>query len=462
MFEKIRGFLMNIFSILSGQSVKELTGQHANLSADMYGAIRLCNAVMAHSAPWNKKAPSCGIPDQIAGMLSETVMQEIGLEVANPALQRPLAHLNANLSKIVQYVALTGSALVRPVYANGKLQYDVLQLGSYLPLLYDFDGTLLSCLVFKCIEDPARADSYFLLVEKQEYSGGAHAVTNTLYRGTGGVLRKARLTDCPQTAGLTEAYTWHNVARPMVIEFRSHVINKIDGSNIPVALVWGAVDLIKAADRQFARMDWEQEAGKKKIFADRDLFARRQAKDGGEAKAKLSPELNDLIVQIDGDGSADGSKIKEFSPELRTSAQAEYFQQVLRRIESALNLGKGSVSNLEGVQQTATQYSGGRKSFYSIVDTLEDEIERKMQDCADVFAHIAAAYGLGSADSTIRIIWNDGLRKDPLSERQQAMQEVAAGLMGVAEYRMKFYGEDEATARKKAEELKPAQGAFVL
>ena len=53
----------------------------------------------------------------------------------------------------------------------------------------------------------------------------------------------------------------------MIIEYRSSVTNKIDGSNVPVALINDAVDLIEKADRQFARMDWEQEAGEKRIFA---------------------------------------------------------------------------------------------------------------------------------------------------------------------------------------------------
>ena len=66
------------------------------------------------------------------------------------------------------------------------------------------------------------------------------------------------------------------------------------------------------------------------------------------------------------DGSGNGEKIHEYSPELRTTAQNEYLQQVFRRIELTLNVGKGTVSDAESVQQTATQYSGDRTQFAAL------------------------------------------------------------------------------------------------
>ena len=180
--------------------------------------------------------------------------------------------------------------------------------------------------------------------------------------------------------------------------------------------------------------------------------------------------LKNLIVQVDGEVDGQGGRIKDFSPELRTSAQAEMLQQILRRIEMAINIGKGTLSDLDSVQQTATQYNGGKKAYYSIVDTLEDEIEQKYKACGAAFMHMAQAYGIaGRTKATesgelVTVKWNDEIRKDPIEQKQQAIVEVNAGIMSVAEYRMKFYGEDEATATARAQTLaaEHAQGAFVL
>jgi len=47
----------------------------------------------------------------------------------------------------------------------------------------------------------------------------------------------------------------------------------------------------------------------------------------------------------------------------------------------------------------------------------------------------------------LRVTYDDSIITDTSAEKQQDMAEVAAGLMEAREYRAKWYGEDEATAR---------------
>ena len=106
-----------------------------------------------------------------------------------------------------------------------------------------------------------------------------HSVKCRLYSNNG-TLRETSLTNCPQTAELTPEYAWLEVKQPMIIEFRNHAINKIDGSNVPVAIIAGAEELIKNADEQFERMNWEQKGGELRVWADRDMFMKRQKRNG--------------------------------------------------------------------------------------------------------------------------------------------------------------------------------------
>ena len=448
MFEKIRGFFMNILSIFQNQTIKEVTGIDTNITGEMNKAIELWADMMSGRAPWNEKAPSCGVLEQIAGRLSMLVSREIGLEVENEAIKGAMEHINKNVDKIVDYIALIGGCIVRPIFSNGKLQYETLPLGNYLPISYDFDGTLTGALIMKQIQNGGKK---WLLVEKHRYENMTHHVECTLYRYSGHYLSKAALTDCQQTAEITPEYEWENVRQPMIIEFRNHGINKIDGSNTPVAIIAGAEDLIRDADEQFERMNWEQKGGEMRVFADRDMFQKRQKRNGETTGVKMTPELNRLLVQIEGDGSTEGKKITEHAPTLRTAAQNEMFQQILRRIELTCNIGKGTISDMESVQQTATQYNGGRAELYAIVDSIEDEIETKYHQCAAVFAHMAAAYGLGANNDKITITWNEDMtRKDLQAAKQMALQEISAGVKNKWEYRKDFYGEDEAQAKANA------------
>lgn len=452
MVEKLRGFFMNILNYFHTYKIEEVTRVETNITGEMYNKISLWADMMRGHAPWNTEAKPCGILPQIAGRLNYFVTREIGLDVENESIKKPMKNLNANIGKIVEYITFTGAGLLRPIYAQNKLQYEIIPLGNYLPTQYDFDGTLTGAIILKQI---ATTKKNFLLCEIHNYDGLNHNVEMKLYENEKGTLRQVPLTSCGQTASLTAEYTWNNCGRPMIIEYRSSVTNKIDGSNVPVALIDDAVDLIEKADRQFARMDWEQEAGEKRIFADRDMFTKRTSRNGETDTVVMSKTLNKLVQKIDGDGSANGEKIHEYSPELRTTAQNEYLQQVFRRIELTLNVGKGTVSDAESVQQTATQYSGGRQELFAIVDKIEDEIAAKYEDTALVFAYMAAAYGLPDApainampEELYTIKWNDDqTRKDIQQAKLTALQEISAGVMNKWEYRHDFYGEDEAAAK---------------
>ena len=140
MFEKIRGFFMNILGLFHNYSLKEITGIDTNLSSEMYNAIELWSNMASGNAPWNEKAPPCGVLEQIAGELHVMVSREIGLEVNNEAIRPTMEHIDKNVDKIVDYIALSGSCIVRPVFSNGKLQYEMIPLGNYLPTRYDFQG----------------------------------------------------------------------------------------------------------------------------------------------------------------------------------------------------------------------------------------------------------------------------------------------------------------------------------
>ncbi len=452
MFERVRGFIMNILNYFNGHTVEEVTGVDTNITSEMLTHIRTWANVASGNADWNGEAPSCGLPSQIAGRLNYYVKREIGLDVENEALKKPLKHLNKNIGRVVEYIALQGAGLLRPIYAQNKLQYELIPLGNYLPTKYDFDGTLTGALILKRI---ISGKDEFLLVEEHNYDGVTHHVNLKLYSNKNGTMRAVPLTACEQTAGLTPAYEWENCGRPMIVEFRSNITNKIDGSDVPVALIDSALDLIEKADRQFNRMDWEQEAGEKRVFADRDMFAKRVKRDGSTESVEMTKSLNKLLVKIDGSGADNNDKIHEYSPELRTESQEKYLQSIFKRIEQTINIGKGTISDAEQVQQTATQYTGGRSELFAIVDDIEDEIAAKYADTAEVFAYMAAAYKIPEApavnhktEELYTISWNDDqTRKDIVQSKQIAMQEISAGVMNKWEYREKFYNEDEETAK---------------
>ena len=109
MFEKIRGFFMNILNCFRTDKIEDLIGVDINLSSKMYERITLWADMMSGDAPWNAEAKPCGILPQIAGRLNYFVTREIGLDVENEAIKKPMEHLNHNVGKIVEYITFTGA-----------------------------------------------------------------------------------------------------------------------------------------------------------------------------------------------------------------------------------------------------------------------------------------------------------------------------------------------------------------
>lgn len=444
MFDKIRTLVVNLFDFIRGKGIEEVTGVKTCASDAMLDRVELWRKMFSGCAPWNDRAHSAGVLQQILGVLDSVIARELGVEVENKAIENAMNTLDNDVARLVDYMVITGGAVFRPIYANNKLQFELLPLGDYLPIKYDYDSTLIEAAVFKNFFDNGKK---FLLMERHTYKDNNHTIENTLFSTAGGSLSKVLLSDCADTRELLPLYTWVGCKMPLIVEFRNISVNNIDGSLVPVSIICGSEELIKDADEQYERMRWEQEAGEMRTFIDRSLIERRTVRNGEVVGTKIGSTLNRLMVQLEGDIDGE-AKITEHAPTLRTASQNEMFQEILRRIELSCNIGKGTISDMEQVAQTATQYSGGRQQFFAIVDKLEDEIEHKYQKCATVLSYMARAYGLGPGGDKITVTWNDDqTRKDIIQAKQIALQELSAGVLNDWEYRMQFFGEDEATAK---------------
>lgn len=445
MFDRIKGLIRSFLDLFHNKTTaEEILGVKTCASDAMLARIELWRSIFMGNAAWNEKAHSAGVAQQIMGVISAVIAREITVDTENEAIKRVMETLDDGVEKIIDYMVITGGCVMRPIVAGGRLQFELLPLGDYLPTHYDYDGTLLGCVIFKQFFSN---EHKYLLAEHHEYSNGNYNIECKLFNIDGGSLSPVSLTECEDTQNIDPNITWQGVNMPMVVEFRNNTINTVDGSLTPVSILCGAEDLIRDADLQYERMTWEQEAGAMRVFADKSLLERRETRGGNTVGVKLSPVMNRLMVQLDGD--IDGTqKITEHAPGLRTTQQDEMFQEILRRLELACNLGKGTISNMENVEQTATQYSGGRQQFFAIIDKLEDEIEQKYYKCAAIFAYMARAYNLGGGSDKITVSWcDDQTRKDIVQAKQVALQELSAGVLNAWEYRVQFYGEDEATAK---------------
>lgn len=103
------------------------------------------------------------------------------------------------------------------------------------------------------------------------------------------------------------------------------------------------MDFIRDADEHWERILWELESSERAIDATEDLF---RYKDGKPVLPKGRERMFRSYEKTDGQ-----SFINTFSPEVRDTAYFHAFNQILRRIENAVGLSYGTLSEVSDVEK---------------------------------------------------------------------------------------------------------------
>lgn len=227
--------------------------------------------------------------------------------------------------------------------------------------------------------------------------------------------------------------------RPAFGYYRNPIDNTIDGSHCGVSIFDSALDLIKMADIQFGRLDWEFESGERIIIIDESALKPTNAIDG--LKKSEMPKLNDrLFKALNVSGGANGEDFyKEFSPQFRQADIISGLEEYKRNIEFEVGLSYGDISNPQTIAKTATEIKSAKDRKYNMVTAIQDNLK----DCLEDLVYALAFYN-SMITSGYKFIcdFKDSILVDEETERKQDIQDLSLGIMRPEEYRAKWYGED--------------------
>lgn len=142
-------------------------------------------------------------------------------------------------------------------------------------------------------------------------------------------------------------------------------------------------------------------------------------------------------------------------PALRTEAQSRALRLALQVLGDLTGLGINyfDFDNVRYVK-TATEVSSDNSALMRNIRKHENALQRPIADISR--ALLVCARGMGEAtpdEGDVRVLFDDSIIQDTEAEKTRDMKEVAAGLMRPREYRMRWYGEDEQTARRNIGEV---------
>ncbi len=421
-------------------TLKQIVGKDITLSDKMIDAINEWKQMLNGQADWiTDSLVSLGIEEGICREFADCALVEMETSVSNERLdkiyQKNIASLNENLQ---EGLAL-GSLVLKPL---GEAAAEFISADKIIPISFGDDGKPID-IAFLTVKKVGDVD-YFTRFERHYFINGNLTIENKCFHS-----QTSRDIGLPCSLEAVEEWanidpgpvTYPGMNRMDFGYYRNPIKNKVDGSACGVSVYESAVDLIKKADIQGARLDWEYESGERAIHVDNKAL--KQDRSTGEfGMAKLSKRL---YRGLNLEAGKDQELLKEYSPEMRDEAFKRGLEEYKREIEFSVGLAYGDLSDVQEVAKTATEIKASKNRKYNRVTAIQNNL----YDCLEDFAAGLAFYNsMLNSGYEFSCKFNDSILTDEEIERQQDRQDVSMGVMSHLEYRMKWYNEDEATAKK--------------
>lgn len=219
-----------------------------------------------------------------------------------------------------------------------------------------------------------------------------------------------------------------------------NIVNNIDfDSPMGISVFANAVPQLEGVDVVYDSYVNEFELGKRKIFVPVSL-ARIEMAEGGTTRPVFDNSDTTFYAVPD---SRDGKdKIDTFDPDLRAEAHDTGMNKALALLSFKCGMGTSRYKFENGTVMTATEVISTKDDLYQSLQKHRLVVTSALEGLVKSIAFL-----LNVTIKDIKIDMDDSIIQDKDSERKQDMADVSAGVMNAWEYRAKWYGEDEETAK---------------
>lgn len=407
------------------------------ISQEMLNIIETWVNSYVGNANWlDENIKSLGLEKAITREFANISLNEMTVSISNAKLLQIFNNAIRDLHMNFQKGLATGAMVIKPL---GTDSVQFVSADAFIPVEFDSRGRLVKVIFpeFKQIED-----RYYTRLEYHDLDPvKGLIITNTAYLSeTKGNLGREIPLDYVEEWQSLEPYTAYPLMyKPAFGYYRNPIDNTVDNSHCGMSIFHSALDLIRLADIQFSRLDWEFESGERAIHI--DVAALATGKDG---KRNTVAHLNKRLYRsVDIMSGGDSELFKEFSPQLRQADLIAGLNEYKRNIEFSVGLAYGDISDPNTVAKTATEIKSAKDRKYNTVTA----IQQNLKDCLEDLSYALAFYNaLTTSNYTFTCTFKDSILTDEEAERKQDIQDLNLGILNPWEYRAKWYGEDEKTA----------------
>lgn len=344
--------------------------------------------------------------------------------------------------------------LVNPKLSSNELKADnvrikcIKETGMIIPLSWD-DDEIYECAF--CSYKSIEKNQYLFIKKMLKYKKGYKIINEFYIKKDGMGYTKTNSPD-------GTVYSYILPCKPFFILMPA-IENNIIEDNIPIGISCfaNAIDQLQGVDIAYDNIFNDFVLGRKKVHINEDALAMEEkhyTDENGEDRTEKKVAVGDTLEQslyVNMGERLPGEEIlfKEYNPLLRVEENEKGIQLFLNLISSKVGFGNHKYRFDRVTMTTATEVKSNNKDLVEsvwkhriVIQDVLTEMTRSILILGKEICGIDV-----NPDAKISIQFDETMFTDEEVERMRFLQEINAGVRQKWEYRTKYLGEDEVTAK---------------
>ena len=283
-------------------------------------------------------------------------------------------------------------------------------------------------------------DYLYLQIHRREDNGN-YVIENRIYRYNNEQLADEQLVNVKGFENIPPVVHTGSDKRQFVID-RPNIANNVNYL-LPtgIAIYANAIDVLQGVDIAYDSYVNEFKLGKKRIMVKPSAA---QYLDGTPA---FDPD--DVVFYVMPEDTEDGAVVTPIDMTLRTAEHNTGIQDQLNILSSKCGFGETYYRFDGGSVATATQVISENSTMFRTIKKMEIVLEQALVELCRILLRMGnTAMNAGlNEDVEISIDFDDSIIESKDTDFQRDMQMLNAGIMNDWEFRMRWFNEDEETAK---------------
>ena len=234
--------------------------------------------------------------------------------------------------------------------------------------------------------------------------------------------------------------------RPQFVIDKLNIVNNADEDDtnpMGAAIFANAIDVLAKIDLEYDSYANEFSLGKKRIFVSPEVLSTLD----GEP---VFDENDTTFYQLPEDTLKGEKPILESNMTLRVDEHSKAINDDLNYLSFKCGFGTERYKFENGNITTATQVISENSDMYRTIKKHEIVLDDTLKELIRIIIRLGIQCGVTDLEEDVEITidFDDSIIEDKEAEKRSDREDVAMGVMGLDEYRAKYYGETIEDARK--------------